>query len=64
MEIGQEVKIKAVDGNYEHPYIGRRGEIISKTEQEPIPHYQVRVFAFENLPEVTLTLFGNELLLD
>jgi len=64
MNIGQKVKIRMIDKNYENPYVGRKGEIISKTEQDPIPHYQVKVYPFENLPEVTLTLFENELLLD
>ena len=64
MEVGDTVKIRCIDGNYETPYVGRRGIIESKTEQDPIPHYQVKVGAFDDMAEVTLTLFENELLLD
>jgi hypothetical protein len=64
MEVGDTVKIRCIDSNYQNPYVGRKGTILAKAEQDPIPHYQVKVGEFDDMAEATLTLFENELLLD
>lgn len=58
---GEVVEIRHVEGNYKHPYIGRKGTIISITKQKPMNHYQVELIGE---PSATLTLFENELLFE
>jgi hypothetical protein len=59
-KVGDTVKIRRIDGNYETPYVGRTGTITKVAEQEPENHYQVELIGE---PQATLTLFDNELLI-
>lgn len=60
IDVGDIVLIIQIDGNYGNPFVGRKGEIMSRTEQDPISHFQVKVGGFDDMAEATLTLFENE----
>ena len=60
IEVGDIVIIIQIDKNYGNPYVGRKGKVTSKTEQDPMSHYQVELLPEEGKSDATLTLFENE----